>query len=248
MNRHSTLTAPPIPAAALAGCVFCFNGQQVRVPPSAYTLDGFRAWAHSPDFPERGRISFLNREIVIDMSPEEITTHALVKSAVGNAVYNLNEKDELGVVLPDGVLLTNEEAGLSTEPDCSFISWERLEGKLARLVSQGQDPNRLSEVQGSPDWVLEVVSVSSVQKDTVNLPELYFRAGILEYWLIDARGAEVEMQILHRGPDEFVAAPRQGSWQLSEVFGRSFRLERRQGRQGLWQYTLRMKVARSKGR
>jgi Uma2 family endonuclease len=81
--------------------------------------------------------------------------------------------------------------------------------------------------------VLEVVSDSSVQKDTVSLPEVYYRAGILEYWLIDARGAEVDMQILHRGPEKYLPAPRQAGWQLSEVFGRSFRLERRQGRHGL---------------
>jgi Uma2 family endonuclease len=245
MSRRAVLTVES-PAPALAGCVFHLDGQTVRIPPAAYTFAGFRAWAHSDAFPGRGRISFINQEIVIDMSPEEITTHSLVKGAIYNALSNLNEKAQLGIVLPDGVLVTNEAAGLANEPDCSFISWETLEAGAARLVSQGQDPERLTEVQGSPDWVLEVVSDNSVQKDTVSLPGVYYRAGIREYWLIDARGPEVEMQILHRGPEKYLPAPHQAGWQPSEVFGRSFRLERRQGRHGLWQYTLRMKVVRSK--
>ena len=32
---------------------------------------------------------------------------------------------------------------------------------------------------------LEVVSSSSVRKDTVDLRDRYYKAGILEYWLVD---------------------------------------------------------------
>jgi Uma2 family endonuclease len=225
--------------------VFRFNGQEVRIPPSAYTFAGFRAWAHSDTFPERGRISFINQEIVVDMSPEEITTHSLVKQAVNLAIGVLNQKEQLGLVLPDGVLFTVEEAGLANEPDCSFISSERLEGGLTKLVSVGEDRDRLTEVQGAPDWVLEIVSDSSVRKDTVALREVYYRAGVLEYWLIDARRKEVMMEILRRGPSEYLPAPTRGSWQLSGVFGRGFRLDRSKGRLGLWEYALRMKRFRS---
>src|SRR5262249_34297703 len=49
---------------------------------------------------------------------------------------------------------------------------------------------------GRPDWVVEIVSRSTVHKDTQRLRTLYHRAGIPEYWLIDARGAEIEFQIL----------------------------------------------------
>jgi Uma2 family endonuclease len=229
------------PPAVLASCVICSNGQLVRIPPSAYTFAGFRAWAHSDTFPTRGRISFINQEIVVDLSPEEITTHSLVKGAVSNALYNLNQKEQLGVVLPNGVLFVNEEVGLSNEPDCSFISWKRLEEGLAQLVPQGEQKERLTEVEGAPDWVLEIVSDSSVQKDTIALREVYYRAGILEYWLIDARKKEVQLEILQRGPSGYLPAPMQGSWQRSEVFDRACRLERQPGRHGLWQYTLRMK-------
>jgi hypothetical protein len=34
------------------------NGQGVTIPRSAYTLAGFRAWAKSDAFPERGRMNY----------------------------------------------------------------------------------------------------------------------------------------------------------------------------------------------
>ena len=46
----------------------------VRVPAGALELAGFRRWTNSPSFPERGRISFLDGEMEIDMNAKE--THA----------------------------------------------------------------------------------------------------------------------------------------------------------------------------
>jgi hypothetical protein len=56
-------------------CHIILPGREILVPPFAHTLAGFRAWAKSDDFPERGHISFIDQEIIIDMSPEELETH-----------------------------------------------------------------------------------------------------------------------------------------------------------------------------
>jgi hypothetical protein len=50
--------------------------KSIRVPADAHTLAGFRRWALSDVFPDRGRIAFLDGEIDIDMSPEEIRSHS----------------------------------------------------------------------------------------------------------------------------------------------------------------------------
>ncbi len=245
MSRPLVSTLPPpAPSTVLAGCAITTGGKEVRIPPSAYTLSGFRTWAHSADFPARGHISFIDQELFIDMSPEEINTHALVKSAVGNALYNLNQKEDRGVLLPDRVPITNESAGLSNEPDGSFLCWATLEAKRARLVPREKEGDRFMEVEGSPDWVLEIVSDSSVRKDNATLRGVYYRAGVSAYWIIDARGEEPVLEILQRGEDGYVPAPSRNGWLHSEVFGRSFRLERRHSRLGLWQYTLRMRASR----
>ncbi len=86
--------------------------------------------------------------------------------------------------------------------------------------------------------MLEVISDSSEQKDMIRLREAYHRAGIREYWLVDARGEEIVFQILSRRKNGYVAVATQEGWQKSKVFGRAFRLDRALDPVGLMEYTL----------
>jgi Uma2 family endonuclease len=104
------------------------------------------------------------------------------------------------------------------------------------------DGDDVIELEGTPDWVLEILSPSSEKKDRVDLLKIYHTAGIPEYWLIDARGEEIEFTILIREANEYRPASRRGGWQKSRVFGRSFRLERSRDRLEEWQYRLRVKL------
>jgi len=160
----------------------------VRVPASALTHSGFRAWATSDDFPEKLRVSFINHEVVIDMSPEELDTHNKVKTKVVSTLDVLNAKLELGELFSDGTLVSNTAAVLSTEPDATFVTWASYEAGRVRLVPRKDRPGHYMELEGTPDWVLEVVSRWSVQKDTEWLRAAYHRAGIPEYWLISDSG------------------------------------------------------------
>lgn len=215
--------------------------ETIRVPASALSLGGFRRWAKSADFPEQGRFSFIGAELFIDMSPEELETHNKAKTAIDSRLFQLVDRRDLGQFYGDGTLVTNDEADLSTEPDGTFVSWESLESGRVRLVPREGATGQYLEIEGSPDMTLEVVSTSSVPKVTVLLKKIYFRARVREYWLIDARSDELSFQILVRGRSGFVAAPTRGGWQRSDVFGCSFRLERRRGRMDLWRYTLKVR-------
>jgi Uma2 family endonuclease len=213
----------------------------VQVPAAAATLEGFRSWATSNQFPERGQVSFINHKIWIDMSPEEVETHNKVKTAVTATIANLNAQLDLGEFFADRTLLTNAEAGLSTEPDGAFVLWASYNAEKARLVSVANRPDRYKELEGAPDWVLEVVSQTSYVKDTRILRSQYHRAKISEYWLIDARHGKIDFQILHRRKRGYVSAPAVRGWRRSLVFGWSFRLERTKNRMGRWRYQLRVK-------
>jgi Uma2 family endonuclease len=94
------------------------------------------------------------------------------------------------------------------------------------------------EMEGTPDMVLEVVSESSVGKDYKELRELYWRAGIPEYWLVDARGERLTFEILRHSSKSYAAVRKQEDWQKSAVFGKSFRLTRRADEQGNPEYEL----------
>jgi Uma2 family endonuclease len=235
------MSSQPIPRrqpAALASCIILLEDREVSIPASAYTLAGFRAWARSDDFPERGRISFINQEILIDMSPEEIETHNKVKSTITYGLMHLNEKKDLGEFYSDRALVSNEEAELSSEPDAAFALWETLEAGRVQFVPREDRQGEYVEILGTPDCVVEIISRSSGRKDRVRLRGAYYRAGIPEYWLIDALGEEIVFSILLRGPDGYVEQTARGGWQVSRVFNRRFRLTRRRGRLGHWKYRL----------
>src|SRR5437660_97096 len=107
---------------------------EIIVPDKARTHAGFRTWVKSNACPERARVTFFNGEIIIDMSKEEIETHAKLKGEVGGVVHNINRGFDLGELYPDGVLVSNEEAGFTTNPDLTFVLWETLEAKKVILV------------------------------------------------------------------------------------------------------------------
>jgi Uma2 family endonuclease len=207
-------------------------------------LPGFATGRGAKFFPEKARICFIQGEILIDLSNEELETHNQVKAAIYYPVFGLNRKQDLGEVYVSGAHFSNETAQVSNQPDACFCSWEALESGRVRLIPRQGEAGQYIELEGTPDWVMEVVSDSSVRKDTQQLRIAYHAAGIPEYWLIDARGEEIDFRILWYTPTEYVSAPEKNGWQESRVFKRKFRLQRRRGRLNLWEYTPQMKSLR----
>jgi len=214
----------------------------VSIPATVRDLKSFRDWAHSDEFPQRGKITYIRGEILIDISPQEIESHAKVKGGIyidlGHYVRNQN----LGDLLPDQTMVVNEEADLSNEPDATFCSWETLRSGRAEYRERKEGSERYVEVVGAPDMVLEVVSRSSFDKDTRKLAVSYYQAGIDEYWLVDARGEEIDFRILTRGKNAYrkLPADRDG-FVASKVFSRRFRLTRDRNPVGGYQYHLEIR-------
>ena len=213
---------------------------RVRVPADVFDLASFRRWATSDEFPEEGRISFLDGELEIDMSPVEFFSHGDPKGEITSVLWSLVRNQNLGRVFPDRSMLVNEIANVANEPDLMFCSWETLRSGAATVVESKPGSDRYVELHGSPDLVVEIVSDSSVRKDTKLLRNRYFLAGISEYWLIDARGTRLDFKLLIRGKSEFAlqSANRQG-FRASTVFPGEFKLTRERDCIGHWQYTLR---------
>ena len=128
--------------SALASRHRIWDAFPIHVPASAATFAGFRAWATSDEFPESLRASFINQELVIDMSPEELESHNKVKSEVSAVVATLIKRLDTGEFYGDGTLVTNEAAELSTEPDATFVAWESFEANKVRLVERKDRPDQ----------------------------------------------------------------------------------------------------------
>jgi hypothetical protein len=208
------------------------------VPASAQTHAGFRAWVTSGGCPERVRCAFLAGEVILDLSNEELETQVAVKGEITCVLARLVRDQKLGKFYGDGVLFSNVQARMSNNPYAVFLSRNALQSGLVTFVPTKGAGHQPIELSGTPDWVLEVVSRSSVSKDTQRLRAAYHRAGIPEFWLIDARGEEIAFHVLHHRKSGYVTAPVKDGWQRSRVFGRWFRLERARDEFDLWEYTL----------
>ena len=137
------------------------QSESVVIPFSAYLHDGFREWALSDDFPERGKITFVEGELVVDMSPESIEIHSSIKTEISRVLATVVRQQKSGQFHIDGVLISNIDAKVSNEPDALFVSRETLKSGRVTFTPAIGHPEGSKEMVGTVDWVLEIVSPSS---------------------------------------------------------------------------------------
>ena len=212
---------------------------ELEIPPIT-NFEEFRQWARSDEFPEHGRIDYIDGCIeVVGMAPEALGSHGSPKVEIVSVIHQRLKSRRSGKVFVDRMRYSCPQAGLSVEPDVLFVSYEAIEDGRARLVPLRRYPNEYIEIEGAADLVIEIVSHKSVAKDTVQLPEQYFEAGVREFWLVDARSANLEFQIFRRGRKGFVRVRKDAKGCFrSDVLDGAFRLTRSRDALGLWEYDL----------
>lgn len=206
--------------------------EPLRIPPDAGTLEGFRRWSSSDSFPEKGRIDFLDGELEVDLSPEDIYLHGGAKTALAAALYDRVVKSDRGAVYVDCTRVVSVTARLSVEPDVLAVLWESIEtGRVREVPAASRREGRFIEFEGAPDLVVEVVSDSSERKDRRRLPPLYALAGVPELWQVDPRGPRgpyADLGIHHLGLTGYEPSPVDaGGWCASRFLGARCRLLRR---------------------
>lgn len=212
----------------------------IRIPGRLVNLAAFRAWTRSPEFPERGRIDWIHGELEIDMSPEELNSHGTPKVAIATALESIVGAGDRGVVLVDRMRVVCQAADLSVEPDVVVVLFESVDRGNVRLVrAPGRNDERCIEIEGAPDLIVECVSNSSVAKDRIRLRARYARAGVPEYWIVDARSARPSLTVLVRAGREYRESRRDRSgFAHSPCLGLSVSLERLPPRSGMVRYRL----------
>jgi hypothetical protein len=179
------------------------------------------------------------------VSLEQCFSHNQVKTKFIMKLGTLVESAQLGYFCADGQHLSHPDADLSAQPAGIFASWDSVRSGRVRLIEGATEG--YVDLEGTPDMVLEIVSPKSVRKDTAVLRDLYWRAGIPEYWLVDARGESPRFDIFRRTARGYVATRRQDGWLKSAVFGRAFQLTRQTDPLGHPLYTLAIRSEGVKG-
>src|SRR5947208_1816919 len=102
-----SVAALPTPIAVPRPEETAVDGPLIIIPPTAHTLEGFRAWYATDDFPEEGRIDYLAGAIVIDMGHERLSSHVAIKGELARVLISLAEELDVGQFFTDGVRVVN---------------------------------------------------------------------------------------------------------------------------------------------
>jgi hypothetical protein len=121
-------------------------------------------------------------------------------------------------------------------PASGRIDWVASQIEVDTSPAAGGLPDRFVELEGPPDLIVEIVSDSSVKKDTRRLPVAYHEAQLPEFWLIDARLAEMRFTIYRWEPSGYVAAISPEGDPSSTVFGCKVTLLRTRNAAGRFVY------------
>ena len=240
------LEPPPAdspPARAVHSAGVGPGGAGVTIPADALVeFSAFGEWVRGEDFPEFGRVDWAGGRVEPDLMPESLVFHGLPKANVVAVLVNRVLADGLGrgcvgrtrVSSPPGA-----EPAVSCEPDFAFLSYDTVRSGRVTLIPKADRDGEFTEVVGPPDLVVEIVSDSSVRKDTVELPAGLFALGVTEYWLIDARREEPTLAVQARGADRFEPVPAgPDGFAASAVLGRGYRLTAAPAPDGLRQVRL----------
>lgn len=160
------------------------------------------------------------------MSPEELFARSHLKAELTSSLVRCVKRLEW-LILMDSIRVASSEADLKPKPDVVLLRRNSIRNGSTRITPKANRQGDSVEIDGAVDLVIEVVTDSSVAKDTHRLPKLYFDAGVKEYWIADARNDDLIFVIHHRGDEEFVAAEiSNDGWQKSVALGKQFRLLR----------------------
>lgn len=136
------------------------------------------------------------------MTPSPVTKHQRIVLKLVSAMMQFVENNSLGEVFvsPLDVHLDNENV---LEPDVMFVSRDRMS-----IVGE-------KNVQGAPDFVVEVLSESTAYRDTIQKKKLYARFGVKEFWIVAPEDKMVEVYYLKNA----------GEYQLLKTYGEKDRIE-----------------------
>ena len=149
-----------------------------------YTFSNYLAW------PENERIELIDG-IPVKIAPPSRAHQAASLSLAAQLYYFLDGKPCKVYAAPFAVRLfetatdTPENVDTVADPDMSVLC----------------DPDKLDVhgCKGTPDLVIEILSPSTQRHDRVTKFNLYQRAGVKEYWMVNIEDKTIQVFVLAEG-------------------------------------------------
>ena len=130
------------------------------------------------NLPENVRAELIDGEFYYMSAPSRI--HQEILNFL-NTEINIYIRSKNGICkvypAPFAVKLFEDDSKMIVEPDISVIC----------------DPNKLTNrgCTGAPDWIIEIVSPGNSGHDYIYKLNLYAKAGVREYWIVDPRTKKI---------------------------------------------------------
>ncbi len=137
-----------------------------------------------------------NRHEIIDgdhyMNPAPTTYHQLVAGRIYAQLFNSVQPDNLATVFfaPTDIQLTEHDI---VQPDICLILAEH-----EQMITP-------AKVKGSPDLIVEILSPGTRENDLILKKELYQKAGVTEYWIVDPDDQTVHQLVIKAGKYEVLS-------------------------------------------
>ena len=140
--------------------------------------------------PEDKRYELHDGDMILVPSPNQ--PHQNTSLEIATEIKLLIRRTGVGSVFvaPFDVVLSDTDV---VQPDVIFVSQER-----AHIVTR-------DNIQGAPDLVIEVLSLSTSHRDRTFKRALYARHGVGEFWLVDTDARSIEVLLLGADGYEVVA-------------------------------------------
>jgi len=131
--------------------------------------------------PDEVRYELIEGELI--MTPSPATRHQWISIRLTSEIFKYVMENNLGEVFaaPYDVVFDNYNI---VQPDILFISKERL-----NIIGE-------KNVQGAPDFVIEILSESTAYRDAIQKKKLYAKFGVKEYWIVAPDDKLVEIYYL----------------------------------------------------
>jgi Uma2 family endonuclease len=131
--------------------------------------------------PEKVRAEVLDGELL--MSPSPFRKHQEISREIEFRLCQWVETHPLGKVYnaPFDVVLSQYDI---VQPDLLYISNERRS-----ILTE-------ANVQGAPDFVIEILSSGDKKRDTIKKKGIYEKYGVKEYWIVDPDTETISVFIL----------------------------------------------------
>ncbi len=142
----------------------------------------YQDYLKMPD--DRTRKEIIAGELYVTAAPSPL--HQRVVLGLAAALLSAAREHNLGEVLvsPVDVVLSQTDV---VQPDIVFIA-----AVSSQIIGD-------AAIHGAPDLVVEVLSPSTLKLDRQRKLDLYARAGVLEYWIVDPDSRAVEIYRLTQG-------------------------------------------------